>query len=470
MKKLLSLVLALALCLGVALPAGAMTGMANPWIDTTLEAAQEMIGVVLVPPENAQIGAYRILSEKNLLELHMLWNGVEYTARLQPTDGFEDISGLHYDSWLSDEACAVRRAEGRLMTTVDGEKNVGLCLWYDAAPGLMYSLSALWTDGQEAHLQEMAELLFRPVQGDADEADTAVACEILDLMMNCTGYQGTVGSSLKSASGACMALDFAVEANAAERSAAELAREWEIAYSLLSAERAEELLYNIASINTLVESAFADPAAAEGVFEDAGNWETMSALLAAVDAHAHWDALMAAAGVENLHAAEEDLMAAVPQAEYAAENPYMQAAIDEARIGIFNAHGGPFGCVIVKDGEIVGRGHNRVLLHHNSTNHGEMEAIRDAEDNLDTYNLSGCELYTTGEPCTMCLAACLWARLDKVYYGCTIADNSEIGFDDGVIDEIFAGRDKLEDFLEEMDRDACLELFAEYNELDATIY
>ncbi len=151
-------------------------------------------------------------------------------------------------------------------------------------------------------------------------------------------------------------------------------------------------------------------------------------------------------------------------------NKYMQMAIEEAREGIHNNHGGPFGSVIVKEGEVVGRGHNKVLLNNDPTCHGEIMAIHDACANLGTYDLSGCVLYTTGEPCHMCLCACMWANLDKVYYGANIEDNGIIGFRDDKFDKIFGGRDKLGDFLAMIDRDACLELFQEYNSLNRTIY
>ena len=94
-----------------------------------------------------------------------------------------------------------------------------------------------------------------------------------------------------------------------------------------------------------------------------------------------------------------------------ASNPYMTEAINEALDGIRCGHGGPFGCVIVKDGEIIGRGHNRVLIDNDSTAHGEIVAIRNAEQQLGSYDLSGCILYTTGEPCPMCLYAILWTML-----------------------------------------------------------
>lgn len=145
---------------------------------------------------------------------------------------------------------------------------------------------------------------------------------------------------------------------------------------------------------------------------------------------------------------------------------YMQMAIEEARIGITQKHGGPFGSVIVKDGKIISKGHNMVLKNNDPTAHGEMMAIRKAGEILGTHNLSGCTLYTTGEPCHMCLCAILWANIDKVYYGCTIADNGLIGFRDDKFNEIFGGRELLGDLLVQVDREDCLELFNEYNNLE----
>ena len=139
---------------------------------------------------------------------------------------------------------------------------------------------------------------------------------------------------------------------------------------------------------------------------------------------------------------------------------YMKLAVEEAREGIRNGEGGPFGSVIVKDGEIVGRGHNQVLKNNDPTCHGEVSAIRDACSRLGTCDLSGCIIYTTGEPCHMCLCACMWANIEKIYYGCTIEDNGLIGFRDDKSARIFGGRDKLGDYLQEIGRQECLELFS----------
>ncbi len=153
-----------------------------------------------------------------------------------------------------------------------------------------------------------------------------------------------------------------------------------------------------------------------------------------------------------------------------ADNPYMQVAIDEALEGIENSHGGPFGAVVVLNGEIVGQGHNMVLANNDPTCHGEVSAIRDACSRLGTYDLSGCELYTTGEPCPMCLYACLWANIGHICYGCTLEDNAMIGFRDEAFDSLAGGRDTLADYLTCIDRGACLELFHIYTDMSHTIY
>ena len=134
----------------------------------------------------------------------------------------------------------------------------------------------------------------------------------------------------------------------------------------------------------------------------------------------------------------------------------MKDAIDEARRGIHAGDGGPFGCVIVKDGAVLGRGHNEVIKQNDPTCHGEMMAIRDACHALGTFDLTGCELYTTAEPCPMCLGAILWSNIRKVYYGCNITDTDAIGFRDK---EFFSGS---WDISEELNRPECLELFREY--------
>lgn len=149
---------------------------------------------------------------------------------------------------------------------------------------------------------------------------------------------------------------------------------------------------------------------------------------------------------------------------------FMLEAIKEAYLGINNNHGGPFGCVIVKQGKIIGRGHNKVLLNKDATCHGEMEAIRDASSNIGSHDLSGCELYTTGEPCPMCLCATMWANISKVYFGCTIKENEMIGFRDDKFYKVFGSRVGIDDYLVQLGHDECLKLFKDYSSTNRENY
>ena len=111
----------------------------------------------------------------------------------------------------------------------------------------------------------------------------------------------------------------------------------------------------------------------------------------------------------------------------------MREAIKLAEDGMRSGRGGPFGCVIVRAGQVIGRGHNRVTSTNDPTAHAEVVAIRDACASLETFQLTDCELYTSCEPCPMCLSAIYWARLPTVYYGNTRQDAAAIGFDDDFI-------------------------------------
>ncbi|MFZ3087630.1 MAG: nucleoside deaminase [Methylotenera sp.] len=117
---------------------------------------------------------------------------------------------------------------------------------------------------------------------------------------------------------------------------------------------------------------------------------------------------------------------------------YMRHAIELGRKGMQAGDGGPFGTVIVKNGEIIGEGWNRVIASNDPTAHGEIMAIRDACKRMNSFNLSGCDLYTSGEPCPMCLGAIYWARIDRIFYGFGVQDAAEIGFDDRFIYEQLA--------------------------------
>ena len=111
---------------------------------------------------------------------------------------------------------------------------------------------------------------------------------------------------------------------------------------------------------------------------------------------------------------------------------FMAKAI-ELSINSANTIGGPFGSVIVKDNKIIAKGSNKVTSSNDPTAHGEIVAIREACKNLNTFDLSGCEIYTSCEPCPMCLSAIYWSRLDKIYYANTREDAKNIDFDDSFI-------------------------------------
>lgn len=113
-------------------------------------------------------------------------------------------------------------------------------------------------------------------------------------------------------------------------------------------------------------------------------------------------------------------------------NPYMKRAIELSKNNIVQG-GGPFGAVIVKDGKIIGEGFNKVTANNDPTAHAEVEAIREACKNLSNFDLSGAEIYTSCEPCPMCLSAIYWARLAKVYFANTKKDAAAIEFDDDFI-------------------------------------
>lgn len=114
---------------------------------------------------------------------------------------------------------------------------------------------------------------------------------------------------------------------------------------------------------------------------------------------------------------------------------FMAEAIRLAKENLKTGNGGPFGAVVVKDGKIVGKGGNSVTSTNDPTAHAEINAIRDACKNLNTFQLDDCEIYTSCEPCPMCLGAIYWARPEKIYYACTKTDAANAGFDDSFIYE-----------------------------------
>ena len=144
---------------------------------------------------------------------------------------------------------------------------------------------------------------------------------------------------------------------------------------------------------------------------------------------------------------------------------YMHAAYIEALKNIDGSDGGPFGAVIVKDGEIIAAAHNQVLATNDPTMHAEIAAIRQATKKLGRFILKDCTIYTTCEPCPMCLGAIIWAGITKVYFGANRKDAETAGFADNYIYSFICGRAREKKVsLRALDRNACLELFYKWME------
>ena len=154
-------------------------------------------------------------------------------------------------------------------------------------------------------------------------------------------------------------------------------------------------------------------------------------------------------------------------------NEIMQQALERARLTMNENIGGPFGAAVIDErGNILAVASNSVLRDNDPTAHAEVNAIRAACQKIDSYDLSGCVLYTTAYPCPMCLAAIIWANIKKVYFGCRPQDAEAIGFRDDFIYRFIEGkcRDKSVMEIAELNRDECLQLFNEYQKMNKTIY
>ena len=154
----------------------------------------------------------------------------------------------------------------------------------------------------------------------------------------------------------------------------------------------------------------------------------------------------------------------------ATDKEFLLMAVQEAKEGIRAGHGGPFGCVIAKDGEFIEKGHNRVLVDNDPTAHGEITAIRYACSVLKTIDLSECTLYTSSEPCPMCKAAISWAKVGRVVYAASMKDANDIlGFKDQRMTDAFRKGEDLTPS-EKMEVEGYLEPFLEYKSMQGTIY
>jgi guanine deaminase len=147
------------------------------------------------------------------------------------------------------------------------------------------------------------------------------------------------------------------------------------------------------------------------------------------------------------------------------DRTFMMRAIELAKKGVEMNDGGPFGCIVVKGGEIIGEGNNRVTSTNDPTAHAEVIAIREACHRLGAFQLDGCTVYTSCEPCPMCLGAIYWARPERVFFACTRDDAANIGFDDDFIyEELAKGNEQREMVLLNLMRDEALEVFRNWSE------
>ena len=153
-------------------------------------------------------------------------------------------------------------------------------------------------------------------------------------------------------------------------------------------------------------------------------------------------------------------------------NQYMKIAKELSDDNLKTKVGGPFGACIVKDGVVIGKGSNHVIINNDPTAHAEIMAIRDACKNINTYDLSGCELYTSCYPCPMCLSAIIWSNIKIVYYGNTKEDADRIGFrDDFIYNYISKVSDDDVLMLKPLDRDETIKTFNDFQNMsDKTIY
>jgi guanine deaminase len=150
-------------------------------------------------------------------------------------------------------------------------------------------------------------------------------------------------------------------------------------------------------------------------------------------------------------------------------NQFIELALEEARKGMFAGKGGPFGAAVVKDGQVLSIASNEVLYLKDPTAHAEVLAIRRASEKLQNYDLSGCIIYATGNPCPMCLAAIIWANIKTVYYSASVEEAEKIGFRDKMIFQNLCGEESILN-MNQIKSEAVLALYEEYSKLGKTIY
>ena len=274
MKKLLAgiLVAVLLIC-----PAFAEKATSGP-TPSSAEEILQTLGVRFGYTDEMDAIAYQTIGP--VAQMSFVMDGVSYTARIQPTNEFENIAEFEFDPWPISDDCMIGWCEAKAMMAQSDGKIYALCLWYDAAPGLMYSVSACADDLKGLDIQRAAEAVFAPLQSDT----YAVTSEdILAVLVGCTGYEGTAGSSLKEAIAACRLAAFAGEQQLAETDSILLSEAVAGALTGLTEEQRAELTGNIQSIHRLLTAAFDDYQSMRDLFDAAGVAEAMDLLVAAGD-------------------------------------------------------------------------------------------------------------------------------------------------------------------------------------------
>ena len=289
MKKILALILCASMLVCPVFAEEAESG----FMSSSEEEIMQMLGVRFGHTDEMSDVFYETVG--TLAQLNFMMNGVSYTARIQSTNEFQNIAEFEFDPWAISDDCMIGWCEANTMLAQQDGEIFALCLWYDAAPGLMYSVSARVNDLKGLDIQKAAESVFAPLQ---DEADAVTSEDILPVLIDCTGYEGTAGSSLKEAIAAYKFAAFAGEKQLANTDEMLLSEAAAGALAGLTEEQRAELSGNMESIYSVLTKAFEDYESMRDLFDTAGIAEEMDLLVAAERSFEHYsalyDALMAA--------------------------------------------------------------------------------------------------------------------------------------------------------------------------------
>jgi len=258
------------------------------WYETDAEGVMDAVGVRFGVPEGAEDIVYRLPEDNRMAEMQFALGSVVYVTRIKPVAWPENISDVVYEPWALTDECMIGWCDATTYLTRDGDNFVALCLWYDAAPGLMYSLTAASKDLIDLEWKRAVEGVYSPMQGESDGLN---AEDLWDVLAACTGYAGTAGSSLKNARAAYTLAAFANEHHLADLDELALADAVAGAMAGLTGEQKSELSLNLQSIHSLLTKAFRDYKSAWGLFEDAGIWEEALNLFCSPLASEHYSAL-----------------------------------------------------------------------------------------------------------------------------------------------------------------------------------